>query len=580
ENHRCRGSRVRGAPRKGPPCRVGAYRARGIDSCWFDFQDMCVDPDGRAAYYWMALVTVAVIYNWIVIILRVAFEDESDSPVSPGTFRLMDIVCDVIYLSDVAIQSRTAYLEDGYLVRDLRQTVRNYRSQPRFVLDVLAIIPVTTVFGIASTVSPFSQITPHETYSPVLRFFRLLKYPSMNRFFEKTDSHTNNPNLLRAFKLSLHLWLVIHWIGCFYYLISKYEGLGSNDWVYPSTPEDDTFVRKYVLCMFWSTMTLTTIGERPGPVTNIEYVFTGMTFLIGVFVFAAVVGNVGDVISNMNAARHNFQARMDQIKFYLAHRDVPEHLQNRIKRWAEYTWARTKAIDEQSVLQLLPNRLRTEVRIFEQCEEGLLRELVLKLRPSIYSPGEYICRIGEIGREMYIIDHGRVEILFPDPVTGQTKQVAIMTPGNYFGEISLLKLDDGQNKRTADVRSIGFSELLCLSRRDLMSALMEYPEAKKILEEHARQRMQQTKVTPSATSSAEPPPPPSVSRRSAKAIFAEVMKQEGFSKLLSTKANQELTEMKQILKELKEIRTDLVGNTMEQLSEKVSRLLPSSLLWF
>nr|KAG5710760.1 hypothetical protein BaRGS_035162 [Batillaria attramentaria] len=265
-------------------------------------------------------------------------------PVSPGTFRLMDIVCDVIYLSDVAIQSRTAYLEDGYL----------------------------------------------------------------------------------------------------------------------------------------------------------EYVFTGMTFLIGVFVFAAVVGNVGDVISNMNAARHNFQAR-------------------------------TKAIDEQSVLQLLPNRLRTEVaihvhlytlkkvRIFEQCEEGLLRELVLKLRPSIYSPGEYICRIGEIDAGVSV---GTDPV--PRPRTGQTKQVAIMTPGNYFGEISLLKLDDGQNKRTADVRSIGFSELLCLSRRDLMSALMEYPEAKKILEEHARQRMQQTKVTPSATSSAEPPPPPSVSRRSAKAIFAEL----------------------------------------------------------
>ena len=36
-----------------------------------------------------------------------------------------------------------------------------------------------------------------------------------------------------------------------------------------------------------------------------------MTFLIGVFVFAAVVGNVGDVISNMNAARHDFQARSE-----------------------------------------------------------------------------------------------------------------------------------------------------------------------------------------------------------------------------------------------------------------------------
>ncbi|XP_076463610.1 uncharacterized protein LOC143295844 [Babylonia areolata] len=557
-------------------------RRAQIDSCWCNIPDMFVDPSSRAAYYWMALVTIAVVYNWIVIILRVAFEDMRDNEFHQKAFRVLDTISDVIYLMDVAIQSRTAYLEDGCLVKSLPETVRHYRSQSYFPLDVLSVVPVTTVLSHLSKIglpcpfeSGFSSLT-----TPGLRFLRLLKYPSMTRFFEKTDSHTNNPNLLRAFRLSLHLWLVIHWIGCFYYLVSRYEGLGTNDWVFPDTAEFSTFRRKYIYSMYWSTMTLTTIGERPWPVTDVEYIFTGLTFLIGVFVFAAVVGNVGDVISNMNAARQDFQARMDQIKFYLNHRNIPDHLQDQIKRWAEYTWARTKAIDEHSVLQLLPSRLRTEVaihvhlktlkkvRIFEQCEEGLLRELVLKLRPSIYSPGEYICRIGEIGREMYIIDHGKVEILFPEHGSGQMKQVAVMMPGNYFGEISLLKLDDGQNKRTADVRSVGFSELLCLSRRDLMSALMEYPEAKKILETQARERMHQTKQTQEMEPGHPGVPQPSGSahnvsagfksgRRSARAVFAQVMKQEGFSKLLASTANEELTEMKNILKELREIKSQL-----------------------
>ena len=38
-------------------------------------------------------------------------------------------------------------------------------------------------------------------------------------------------------------------------------------------------------------------------------------FLLGIFVFATVVGNVGDVISNMNAARTNFQARLEILQF-------------------------------------------------------------------------------------------------------------------------------------------------------------------------------------------------------------------------------------------------------------------------
>ena len=51
-----------------------------------------------------------------------------------------------------------------------------------------------------------------------------------------------------------------------------------------------------------------------------------------------------------------------------------------------------------------------QVKIFEDCEQGLLCELVLKLRSQIFSPGDFICRRGEIGREMYIINHGIVQV--------------------------------------------------------------------------------------------------------------------------------------------------------------------------
>ena len=39
-----------------------------------------------------------------------------------------------------------------------------------------------------------------------------------------------------------------------------------------------------------------------------------------------------------------------------------------------------------------------KVVIFANCERGFLRELVVKLRSQIFSPGDYICREGEVGQ--------------------------------------------------------------------------------------------------------------------------------------------------------------------------------------
>jgi cyclic nucleotide gated channel alpha 3 len=77
-----------------------------------------------------------------------------------------------------------------------------------------------------------------------------------------------------------------------------------------------------VICcsFYWSTLTLTTIGETPQPETDAEYLFVVIDFLAGVLIFATIVGNIGSMITNMNAARVEFQNRMDGIKQYMAFR--------------------------------------------------------------------------------------------------------------------------------------------------------------------------------------------------------------------------------------------------------------------
>lgn len=183
--------------------------------------------------------------------------------------------------------------------------------------------------------------------------------------------------------------------------------------------------------------------------------------------------------------------------FGLQARKVSKELELRVIKWFDYLWNNGKAQDEREVLRYLPDKLKAEiaiqvhmdtlkkVRIFADCEAGLLIELVLKLRPQVFSPGDYICKKGDIGREMYIIKDGKLAVVADDGVT----QFVVLSSGSYFGEISILNIKGSKagNRRTANIRSIGYSDLFCLSKDDLMESLTEYPDAKAMLEDKGRQ---------------------------------------------------------------------------------------------
>ena len=114
----------------------------------------------------------------------------------------------------------------------------------------------------------------------------------------------------------------------------------------------------------------------------------------------------------------------------------------------------------------------------------------MKLRPIIYLPGDYICRKDDIGREMYIVQSGFVQVL-----GGQDGRTCLVTlgEGSVFGEIALLGVG-GMNRRTADVVSQGFSNLFTLRKEDLEEALKYYPDAKRILNAKARRLMKENEA--------------------------------------------------------------------------------------
>ena len=264
----------------------------------------------------------------------------------------------------------------GTLLRDTKKLACAYIKSFQFKLDVLSVIPFELL--------AFYLIG----LRPQARFNRLIH---IDRVFEcrlKIETSTTYPFLFRILYLVFILIVIIHWNGCFYYVISKEIGLGQDTWVFNNSLNDPNILTyAYVFCFYWSTLMLTTIGEVESPTNSSENLVMILNFLVAIVVVATLVGNIGSVISNMNIEENKFQNRVDAIKSLMKLRKVSKELDTRVIRWFDYLRKNNQTQDESEILQNLPDKLSLEiashihlqklknVNIFSDCEDGLLKGL-------------------------------------------------------------------------------------------------------------------------------------------------------------------------------------------------------------
>lgn len=118
-----------------------------------------------------------------------------------------------------------------------------------------------------------------------------------------------------------------------------------------------------------------------------------------------------------------------------------------------------------------------KIPLFDGLSEADLDELIHQhLQRMTIAPHETIFWMDEPGEELFIIESGRVHISHPDE-KGQNVTLAKLSPGAFFGELSLL--DGGPH--TATARALTHTVLLTLSRSSFYLFLEKHPQLSRTL---------------------------------------------------------------------------------------------------
>lgn len=244
-------------------------------------------------------------------------------------------------------------------------------------------------------------------------------------------------------------------------------------------------------------MATTGIGYDIVPRNSREVTFTMALVVVGLLLYAVIIGSAASALSNMDAPSVRRRKRIDTINSFLREHKVPPFFQRILHSYFAHT--ETNPMTSDTVLNDLPPTLRfrlllllhhdliAAVPVFQELSAPHFVRLVQKLIPVTYIPGEFIVDEGDRGDHMFVVRRGAVDIIkepnsaYPclrpslercAPLTAEVAHphgpsravvVATLKPGGFFGEEALLNED---SLRLASARAVGFADVLALGRVD------------------------------------------------------------------------------------------------------------------
>jgi voltage-gated potassium channel Kch len=350
-----------------------------------------LDPAAENMKRWDIWCAVLLVFTAYMTPVEVAFmETEIDTGVGRGLF-VWNRIIDVSFLLDIFKSFHMKYRDDGgRLVSDLGRIRANYR-QGWFILDLVSILPFDTL-GIALDSPAFSELKAVR----IVRLLRLLKLLRLARGLQVIQRWQNEVSvdfgLLRLTKLFVVVVTMAHWAACVLRMVPGLDGSNGSNWMRNKvnndgrTVEDSSVSVQYMTALYWSSMTLTTVGYGDvGLMTDAERVVATCLMFVGCGVYAYVTGNIYTIMASFGELNANFEKKLDMLNKFMEETCLPRVDRINLRAFFRYS----KHLDQydryKDLLSSMSPQLKaaTTVVVYGTVVQKFLNNLMPGLAPKL-----------------------------------------------------------------------------------------------------------------------------------------------------------------------------------------------------
>ena len=438
----------------------------------------------------------------------------------------VDTLVDILFFIDVILTFFHGFSKLGYDVMEPIQISRRYIQSRWFYIDALAALP-------------FDRLTDGN-----FRVLSLVKAIRLLRLRQLLGRYSHDIRTSIPLRVALTIFAQIglaHFSACTFYAIGYYSVCSfdcafswdscrrlllphSNErrisWILVYWPELDTqefcqpgaAVRgggeelvsastRYVHALGWAFATTSSLpdGSLPGPVTNGEVMFACMCNLFGGFFIASIIGNVSSLLMRSGAQAARYQEQHDHVRAFAKAVGLSQDMRERLYDYVNFGFSLSGGYDVNEIMHEMPLVMQRDVNFelyephlrkvscfHDVTQEGFFRDLAQLVKQQVVVRHDFVFFKGEVGARMYFVRDGVVDML--DGTTHSARRVNTKVQGDYFGELAIIL----PQARTASAWARMNCVLLYVAKTDFQDMLAAYPDANKVLIEHARDQLKRS----------------------------------------------------------------------------------------